>query len=738
MFFNPILRKNALNKIADSDGVKFANIFPNNADNQRLIHELTVHQIELEMQNEELLLEKENTHLALKRYTELFEFAPITYCTLNRNSEIVSINLNGATKLGIPRSSLIGNKFTALLTQECLATFLQHLESIFTTTLSTYCELQLNVNSHKFWMQASFKKDINRQECLLALSDITKRKKAEEEINLAATVYESLNEAVMVTDVNSQILAVNRSFSILTGYSEQEVVGKNTSIFRTDYHDADFVRHIWESLDKTGRWEGEIHNVKKDNEPFIGWLTISSIYDAQKNVIKRVGLLTDITEKKEAAELIKRHANFDALTGLANRRLFQKRLVEEVNVAKRNETRVALLSIDLDQFKDINDSLGHQMGDQLLIAVSQRLQQCIRKANTVSRLGGDEFSVIMENLEDIESVEHAADRILQSLNAPFYLGDNIGYISASVGIAIYPDDGVDIEKLIKNADQAMYAAKKAGRNCMRYFTNCMQEQVQKRLSVSSELRNAIVNDEFWIAYQPIIDMQNDSVYKAETLLRWEHPVLGNIPPMEFIPIAEETGLIANIGNWVFEQATLQTSKWLKTLSPDFQTSINMSPAQFRGEHTNHEHWLRHLNHINLDAKNIMIEITEGLLMDVTNQELAQLKSFDAAGIEIALDDFGTGYSSLAYLKKFHIDYLKIDKSFVGDLEPDSDNMALCEAIIMLAHKLGLKVIAEGIETQKQYDLLKSVNCDYGQGYLLSKPLPKKEFETFVRGRQRIQ
>lgn len=726
------LREKALAKLAKNANLAVQTSFVKDVDSQRLMHELSVHQIELEMQNDELLATQQKITLALNRFTELFEFAPISYCTLNKHGEIQSINLNGASMLGMPKSNLIGLRLSTFVEYEHLSIFNHHFTSIFAREKIANCEFILVVNSRSIWVHANFKIGNDRDECLLALTDITERIEAKDKINLAATVFESINEAVMVANIDSQIIAVNPAFTHLTGYSSKEAIGQYCSMLRSRGHDEQYYQNMWHALDTTGQWEGEIQNLKKNGEPYTGWLTISSIYDSDKKVIKRIGLLSDITEKKRAADLIEKQANFDTLTGLTNRPRFLKKLLEALKVAKRNSTRVALFSIDLDQFKDINDSLGHHMGDQLLIIASERLQACIRENNTVARLGGDEFTVVMENLESIESTQKVADRISQSMSAPFYLGDSIAYVSASIGITIYPEDGLDTETLIKNADQAMYVAKNDGRNCTRYFTVSMQEQVQKRLDLTNELRTAIDKDEFWVAYQPIIDLKTGNIHKAESLLRWEHPQLGSIPPSEFIPIAEESGLITDIGNWVFDQAAQQTSKWLNTLSPDFQTSVNMSPAQFKGEETNHNHWLAYLNEINLNAKHIIVEITEGLLMDVSKQVMSQLTSFDTAGIEISIDDFGTGYSSLAYLKKFHIDYLKIDQSFVQNLALDSDNMALCEAIIVLAHKLGLKVIAEGIETDSQRDLLASVNCDYGQGYLFSKPVEPKEFERYVQ------
>jgi len=523
-----LLRVKALAKLAKTDALLMQQSYASNADSQRLVHELMVHQIELEMQNEELVVTNEKKGAALNRFTELFEFAPITYCILNQDGEIQSINLNGASTLGLPRSQLMGARLNGFIEGEFLPTFNHHFESVFVSKQMTQCEMKLKVDLLTICVQANFKIVNNRNECLLALTDITLQKEAEDEINLAATVYESLNEAVLVANIDSQIIAVNPAFTKLTGYSSKEAIGSYCSMLRSNVHDDQYYKNMWQDLNKIGRWEGEIHNLKKSGEPYIGWLTISSIYDSHNNVIKRIGLFSDITEKKHATDLIEKQANFDSLTGLSNRLLFQKKFLEALDLASLHNSQVALLSIDLDQFKDVNDSLGHQMGDQLLVLAAERLLACIRQANMVSRLGGDEFSVIMDDFESIESIEIIADRISQSLNAPFHLGDNIAHVSASIGIAVYPNDGEDTQTLIKNADQAMYAAKKDGRNCTRFFTTSMQEQVQKRLSLSNELRKAIENDEFWLAYQPIVNLDTGSIVKAESLLRWDHPLLGRI------------------------------------------------------------------------------------------------------------------------------------------------------------------------------------------------------------------
>lgn len=438
---------------------------------------------------------------------------------------------------------------------------------------------------------------------------------------------------------------------------------------------------------------------------------------------------TDITERKLAEETIQYQANFDPLTRLPNRRLFLDRLEQEIKKANRSGLPMALLFIDLDRFKEVNDSLGHDVGDLLLVEASRRLISCVRESDTVARMGGDEFTIILGELEDTDKVERITQNLLRKLSEPFQLGEEVAYVSASIGITLYPADATEVDALLKNADQAMYAAKGEGRNRCNYFTMSMQTAMQMRLSTTSYLRGALASEQFVLFYQPIVELTSGRASKAEALIRWQHPKLGMVNPIDFISIAEETGMIIDIGNWVFRQVAQQVALWRVSLHPDFQISINKSPVQFHEGSGKHSAWTDYLQELGLAGNSIVVEITEGLLLNTGNSVTEQLLAFRDAGIQVSLDDFGTGYSSLSYLRKLDIDYLKIDKSFVVNLTQGSDDMALCEAIIVMAHKLDLKVIAEGVETQEQCDLLRAAGCDYGQGYLFSRPVPAGEFEV---------
>jgi diguanylate cyclase (GGDEF)-like protein/PAS domain S-box-containing protein len=446
--------------------------------------------------------------------------------------------------------------------------------------------------------------------------------------------------------------------------------------------------------------------------------------------LRMIGTHTDITERKHAESQLFELAHYDQITQLPNRVLFLDRFQQVLKQAQHNHQPITLMYLDLDRFKEVNDTLGHDMGDVLLKAVGDRLRKCVRANDTVARMGGDEFTLILNNVDQQGNAARIAQSILDQFSEPFYLGDEAVYISASIGISVYPTDGSEVEGLLKNADQAMYVAKQNGRNRYHYFTSGMQSQSLNRWNLSNDLRSAIAENQLKLHYQPIVNLATGEIHKAEALIRWQHPTRGLVSPADFIPIAEDTGMIIDIGDWVFAEAANQVKQW-QVYQPNFQISVNRSPVQFKANAKQHLNWVKHLHALNLDGDSICIEITEGLLLDARDTVIQQLDEFSQAGIKIAIDDFGTGYSSLAYLRKFDIDYVKIDKSFTSNLFAGASDLALCEAIIVMAHKLGKKVIAEGIETPAQLDLLTAAGCDFGQGYLFSKAVPADMFENLI-------
>lgn len=569
------------------------------------------------------------------------------------------------------------------------------------------------------------------QYSLHIMKDISDHKRSEIASQLGAQVFLHSTEGMMVTDADNIILAINPAFTKITGYSESDILGKTPRILHSGQQDKAFYQEMWRALNSEGHWRGEIRNRRKDGAIYIESLVINTIYNQDGTVSRRIALFSNITEKKKLEEQIWQQANFDSLTGLPNRRLFHDRLTQGIKRTQREHAKLALIFLDLDHFKEINDALGHDMGDTLLSEAARRITSCVRESDTVARMGGDEFTIILPLLNRTGGIDYITANILERLAEPFTLGAEQAFVTASIGIALYPDDAADVEALISNADQAMYAAKNLGRNRSCYFTSALQETAQNRMRLTNDLRAALAESQFLVYYQPIIELATGIVRKAEALIRWQHPIRGLIAPDEFIPLAEETGMIVTIGDWVFKQAAYQVKRLRALHHADFQISVNKSPLQFRNDASFFKTWFSHFHQLELPEPAIVIEITESLLMDNNSAITDKLLAFRDAGIQVALDDFGTGYSTLSYLKKFHIDYLKIDRMFVNNLERDADNVALCEAIIVMAHKLRLKVIAEGVETEAQRKILAEAGCDYAQGYLFSRPVPAAELEAFL-------
>lgn len=567
--------------------------------------------------------------------------------------------------------------------------------------------------------------------------DVTDQKRAQDALQASherwERAVEGTGDGLWDWDMMTGELLYSKRFRDMFGYSEQDFPDRIESwssrihpddlpvamaLLETALQSRDPVALEYRFLCRDGSWK---------------WVRSRGVaigHDKNGKPSRMTGTITDISEKRESEERIWYQANFDALTGLPNRRLFRDRLDQEVKKAARADHSLCLMFIDLDRFKEVNDLMGHDTGDQLLVEAAHRLAGCVRSSDTVARLGGDEFTVILTELADVAYVENVAQKILERLAAPFLLNQQTVYVSASVGITLYQADATTSEQLISNADQAMYAAKHAGRNQFRYFTPSMQERAQHRLRLANDLRKALAAGELEVVYQPVINLATGNIAKAEALLRWNHPTLGRVAPAHFIPIAEETGLINEIGDWVFKQAATCSRLWQEHLGKAVQISVNASPAQIRSTMPG-VNWLNYLEMLGLLGSSIVVEITEGLLLNASATVAEKLFEYRDAGIQVAIDDFGTGYSSMQYLKKFDIDYLKIDQSFVRDMVTDASDRTIVKSIIVMAHELGLQVIAEGIENEEQKELLRAAGCDYAQGFLFSKGINPKAFEQLM-------
>lgn len=560
--------------------------------------------------------------------------------------------------------------------------------------------------------------------------DITARKESELNAQLLARLFEQSSEGLLITNAAQKIVQVNTAFCEISGYSPAEVIGKDPRLLNSGRHDKSFYHAMWQAIDSQGTWKGEIWNRRKDGSIFPEWLSISKIENPETAETFYIGLFRDISQYKEDEEQIRFLAQFDPLTKLPNRSLLLERTEQAIAHAKLTQNTLAMLFIDVDRFKQINDSLGHQIGDQLLIKIAHRLNNLCQEEDTLCRLSSDEF-VILQLAADADIATALAERILPAMLKPYKLAGHELVLSVSVGIALYPQDGHTFHELFKHADIAMYRAKQLGRNTYCFFTTNMQEYHARHLLLENALRRAIEQGELSLVYQPQYSLTSHRLTGFEALLRWQHPELGFISPAEFIPLAETSGLMIPLGEWVIRAALTQLAAWQQNGYNDLVLAINLSPLQFR-QPALLPLLQEQLHTLQIPAYNIELEITESAMMDDPVQAEALIEQFHRIGINIAIDDFGTGYSSLSYLKRFALNKLKIDQSFIRDILDDSDDRAIVKAIINMAKSLDLKTIAEGVETAAQQQLLQEMGCDDIQGYFYSKPLKAEDATMFIK------
>lgn len=561
--------------------------------------------------------------------------------------------------------------------------------------------------------------------------EIVDRRNAESNLRLAANVIRSSNEAILITDPKANIVEVNDAFCEVTGYSREEVMGENPRIMQSGRHDRAFWQEMWHTLQTTGQWKGEVWDRRKNGEIFPKLISIGTVHDDDGKVAHYVGIFSDISRIKQTERRLQYLAHHDPLTGLANRVLFRERLDRAIKNAEPNRDSVALLFIDLDGFKTINDTLGHPVGDEMLAKVAQRLVGSVRGKDTVARMGGDEFTLVLAEFSGLRSIDFISRKIIKKLAEPYQVANRTVYITASIGIALYPNDGTDADRLLQNADTAMYHAKAQGKNGFAYFSQELNQKASERFELETALREALLRDEFVLYYQPQVDLRARRVVGCEALIRWNHPQKGMLSPIRFIELAEETGLIKPMGEWVMRAACEQAGLWRAQGLPPLRVAVNVSGGQVTGDEIIED--VRHiLSDTRMEASLLDIEITESTLMKDADTAIEILRDLKGLGVGLSIDDFGTGYSSLSQLKRFPVDKLKIDKSFVEHLETDQDDAAIVRAIIAIGHNLKLRVMAEGVENNRQLALIRESGCDEVQGYYFSRPVPAVDFARFVR------
>ena len=707
---------------------------PAGAAPQDLLHELQVHQIELEMQNEALRLTQIVLEASHDRYVDLYEFAPLGYLTLTPGGLITQINLTGATLLGRERKALLKKRFTPFVAQTDQDRWTRHLMGLIKGERQGNTALALQRGDGSVF-HAQLDCVLKEGSIRITLTDISERRLAEDELRIAATAFAAQN-GMAITDPQGVIVRVNPAFTRLTGYSAHEAIGRTPGqVLNSGRHDKFFFQKMWDALKNEGHWQGEIWNRRKDGQIYVEMLTITAIVTPDGTLTHYVASFTDITENKEAEAEIHRLAYFDALTRLPNRRLLQDRLGQALAATARSGLYGAIFFIDLDNFKALNDTRGHDAGDLLLVEVAQRLRAAVREADTVSRQGGDEFVVLMENLgtdlnEAAALARQLGDKLREAIDRPFDLRGYEYHCKLSIGVGLFSAQNT-VEDLFKHADLALYQAKNSGRNQLRFFDPAMQAAMDLRSALEADLHPAVALGQLRLYYQPQVDSAR-RVIGVEALLRWQHPQRGLVPPDNFIPLAEESGLIVPIGLWVLETACAQLKTWADDApTAGLQIAVNVSARQFR-----QIDFVAQVQGVlaasGANPARLKLELTESLVLDNVNDSIAKMQEIKRLGVVFSMDDFGTGYSSLSYLAKLPLDQLKIDRSFVRNLPGARNDETIARAIITLGRGLGMHVIAEGIETEAQHAFLAAQGCQAYQGYLFSRPLPIAALTVFLQ------
>ncbi len=683
-----------------------------------------------------IVQEESNLRASKEHLQRLFEAVPDAILIVDQDGLIRSINDSAKYILGYKKEALKGKNICHLLLDE-VGGFQSCINKHQTLAKGGLLQTEIaHANGAMLPVEMSLNEMRSDEETLyiVVLHDISERLKAQSQLLLAQKVFESAAEGIVVTSAEHKIIDVNPAYEKMMGYSREELIAQDPNVIRSDRHDEIFYAAMWDKIRSTGVWSGEIWDRRKSGEVFPTWLNISVIRDVAGEVAQYVGIFSDISKQKTTEEKLQELAYFDPLTSLPNRTLFHDRLEREIVVSRRNASPFVLMFLDLDRFKDVNDSLGHVVGDELLVQVAERLQVCVRESDSVARLGGDEFTVMLSEISDATFAAQVADDIIAAIKEPFQIKGYDVYVGASIGMAVYPADGEDTESLIKSADTAMYQAKESGRGNYKYFTQAMNQLNIQRVEMEGLIRQGLAQDEFTVYYQPKIDILRNVVVGVEALVRWNHE--GRvISPFEFIPLAEDTGLIIPIGRCVLEKVCQQISGWQMAGLSVGSVAVNLSCKQFQQGKLLVDEVDALLNEFEIPSSSLEFEITESMIMDNVDEAISIMQKLGDRGIKISIDDFGTGYSSLSYLKKFPIDILKVDRSFISDVESSPDDASIVASIISMAQNLNLHVVAEGVETDAQLEFLRNHGCDMVQGYLYSRPLPADEYVAWLQAWQ---
>ena len=718
----PVDLRAAYRRIAELTNLEFEHV--------RVMEDLHLHQEELRTQNEELREAQLALAEAGRRYQDLFDFAPVAYFLLDHNGAIEEVNFTACRLLEEDRATLLRRPMRLYVPSEQRDHFDHFLMESASGREIGSLELTLRQRGEAS-MPVQFTLAVDRGNgrvrFRLGAQDISERRRAEEQKGLAATMFEESSEGVVITDPRGSIQRVNRAFTVVTGYQEGEVVGRTPAVLASGRHAPAFYEEMWERLTRVGEWSGEIWNRRKNGEIYPEWLKISAVRGAEGETRHFVGIFSDISDRKRADQDMDRFAFYDNLTDLPNRTLFVERLKHALIRSHRDGRQVVLLYLDLDRFKSINDTMGHQTGDLLLQEVAARLRQVVRAHDTVARLGGDEFTVVMADMEDhataVDTARRVADSIRDQLSRTFHLAGREVATGTSIGIAVHPQDGETYSDLVKHADIAMYHAKHNGGNGHAFFSSEMNARVVRRVSMENALRCALRAEELSLCYQPVVDAVHRRVVGVEALLRWKG-VDGGVSPLEFIPILEDLGLGHDVARWVFASASREVKSWTFPGAEALWLSVNLSPQQL---HRMRVAWLREaLEGAAMPPDRLVVEVTEDHFRHHPDAIIESLEEIRRLGAHVALDDFGAGHSSLSRLRNYPIDVIKIDRGFVHGLPDNAKDLAIVNTIITMARHLGMEFLAEGVENDGQLALLKEQGCNLIQGYYFSRPMPGDE------------